>query len=90
MVSLPTIRIETYDTSHNEEVLARDLDLADKRRERALIRMTDYQKQLAKSYNQKIQHRDFLVGDLVLRKVVENNKDPTDEKLSPNWERPTR
>ena len=49
--SLPTIRIETYDVSHNEEVLARALDLANERRENALIRMADYQKQLAKTYN---------------------------------------
>ena len=29
-VGLPIIQIETYDISHNEEVLARDLDLTDK------------------------------------------------------------
>ena len=50
-VGLPTIRIEAYDISHNEEVLARDLDLADERKENALILMVDYQKQLAKTYN---------------------------------------
>ncbi|GFS42559.1 hypothetical protein Acr_00g0080540 [Actinidia rufa] len=83
-VGLPTIRTEAYDANHNEKVLARDLDLADERRENALIRMTDYQKQLAKTYNQKVQHRDFTVGDLILRKIVGNTKDPADEKLSPN------
>ena len=31
-VSLPTIQTEAYDINHNEEVLARDLDLADERR----------------------------------------------------------
>ncbi|GFZ08917.1 hypothetical protein Acr_20g0007250 [Actinidia rufa] len=56
-VGLPTIQTEAYNVSHNEEVLARDLDLANKRRENMLIRMTDYQKQLAKTYNQKVQHR---------------------------------
>ncbi|GFZ00580.1 hypothetical protein Acr_14g0002150 [Actinidia rufa] len=80
-VSLPTIRTEAYDVGHNEEVLARDLDLAEERRENALIRMADYQKQLAKTYNQKVQHKEFLVGDLVLRKVVGNTKDPADGKL---------
>ena len=43
-VGLPTIRIEAYDISHNEEVLARDLDLANERRENTLIRMVDYHK----------------------------------------------
>ena len=86
--SLPTIRIETYDVSHNEEVLARALDLANEQIENALIRMADYQKQLAQTYNQKIQHKQFLVRDLVLRKVVGNTKDPTDGKLGLNWEGP--
>ena len=52
--------------------------------------MVDYQKQLVKIYNQKVQHREFLVGDLILRKVVENTKDPMDEKLGPNWKRPCK
>ena len=43
-VNLSIIRIEAYDASHNEEVLTQDLDLADERRENALIQMADYQK----------------------------------------------
>ena len=43
-VSLPTVRTKAYDASHNEEVLARDLDLVEERRENVLIRMVDYQK----------------------------------------------
>ncbi|GFS36321.1 hypothetical protein Acr_00g0045360 [Actinidia rufa] len=74
--------------SHNEEVLAQDLDLANERRENALIQMANYQKQLAKTYKQKVKHRQFLVGDLILRKVVGNTKDPADRKLGPNWEEP--
>ena len=50
--------------------------------------MANYHKQLAKIYNQKVQHINILVGDLVLRKVVWNTKDPVDEKLNPNWEGP--
>ncbi|GFY86367.1 hypothetical protein Acr_05g0000060 [Actinidia rufa] len=87
-VGLPTIRTEAYNTSNNNEVLARDLDLAEERRENALIRMADYQKQLAKSFNQKVLRREFELGSLVLRKVVGNTKDPTDGKLAPNWEGP--
>ena len=47
--------------------------------------MANYQKQLAKSYNQKVQHREFVVGELILRKVVENTKDTADGKLGPNY-----
>ena len=37
-------------------------------------------------YNRKVQHREFIVGELVLRKVVGNIKDPTDGKLGSNEE----
>ncbi|GFY95487.1 hypothetical protein Acr_10g0008720 [Actinidia rufa] len=87
-VGLPIIRTEAYDAAHNNEVLARDLDLVEERRDNALIRMADCQKQLAKSFNQKVQWREFTMGDLVLRKVIENTKDPTNGKLGPNWEGP--
>ncbi|XP_057465748.1 uncharacterized protein LOC130755372 [Actinidia eriantha] len=87
-VGLPTIRTEAYDMTHNNDVLARDLDLAKERKDNALIRMADYQKQLAKSFNQKVQRREFAVGDLVLKKVVKNTKNSTDGKLGPNWEGP--
>ena len=49
-VDFPIIQTEACDVSHNADVLAQDLDLADER-------MANYQKQLAKTYNQKVQHR---------------------------------
>ncbi|GFS36376.1 hypothetical protein Acr_00g0045620 [Actinidia rufa] len=87
-VGLPTIQTKAYDITHNNEVLARDLYLAEERRDNALIRMANYQNQLAKSFNQKVQRKEFGMGDLVLRKVLGNTKDPTDGKLGPNWEGP--
>ena len=42
-------------------------------------------KKIAKTYNQKVQHIEFFVGDLVLRKAIGNVKDSTNKKLSPNW-----
>ena len=83
---MPTIWTEAYDISHNEEIIARDLNLADERRENAPIRMEDYQKQLVKTYNPKVQPKQFSIGDLILRKVVGNTKDLADWKLGPNWE----
>ena len=42
---LPIIRTEAYDDAHNTEVLARNLDLTEKKEEEnALIRMASYQK----------------------------------------------
>ena len=45
---------------------------------------------MAKYYNSKARHRDFQVGDLVLRKVIGAARDPSQEKLGLNWEGPYR
>ena len=86
-VGLSIIQTEAYDTSHNKEVLARDLDFIDERRENALIWMADYQ-QVAKTYNQKVQRKHFSVRDLILRKVFKNTKKQAYEKLNLDWEGP--
>ena len=39
-------------------------------------------------YNQKVQHKKLMVGELVLRNIVGNSKDPMDGKHGPNWEGP--
>ena len=41
---------------------------------------------MAKHYNSRVRHRDFKVGDLVLRKVMGVARDLTQGKLGPNWE----
>ena len=45
---------------------------------------------MAKHYNSRVRHRDFKVGDLVLRKVMGVARDPTQGKLGLNWEGPYR
>ena len=45
---------------------------------------------MTKYHNSRVRYRDFKVGDLVLRKVMGATKDPTQGKLSPNWEGPYR
>ena len=45
---------------------------------------------MAKHYNSKVRHRDFNVGDFVLRKVTSATRDPSQGKLGPNWEGPYR
>ena len=64
------------------------LDMIEERRERALIRLAAYQQQLARSYQKKVRKRVFKVGDLVLRKVFLNTKDPNHAKLGPTWDGP--
>ena len=45
---------------------------------------------MSKHYDTRVRHRDFQIGDLVLRKVMGAAKDPTQGKLGPNWEGPYR
>ena len=45
---------------------------------------------MAKHYNSIVKHKDFQVGDLVLRKVTGATRDPSQGKLGTNWEGPYR
>ena len=60
----------------------------DKVRAIAEQRLAQYQDLMAKHYNSKVRHRDFKVGDLVLRKVMGATRDPTQGKFGPNYEGP--
>jgi len=66
------------------------LDLVNEVRTTAEQRLARYQDYMVKHYNSWVQHRDFQVGDLVLRKVMGAARDPTQGKLGPNWEGPYR
>ena len=74
----------------NEEELRLQLDLVDEVRIAAEQRLARYQNLMAKHYNSNVRHRDFQVGDLVLQKVMGATRDPSQEKLGPNWEGPYR
>ena len=66
------------------------LDLVDEIRAAAEQRFARYQDCMAKHYNSRVRHRNFQVGDLILRKVMGAARDPTQGKLDPNWEGPYR
>ncbi|XP_028094673.1 uncharacterized protein LOC114294718 [Camellia sinensis] len=72
----------------NNEAMALELDLAEERRERALIHISAYQQELSKKYNKAVHPRLFKVGDWVLRKVLGNTVVPGEGKLGANWEGP--
>ena len=85
-VGIPRIRTQGVENGTNDVLLARDLDLLEERRKRAVIQLAAYQQQLARAYNKTVNPREFQVGDLVLRKVVGNKKDPREGKIGPNCE----
>uniref|UniRef100_A0A2N9HKB0 Uncharacterized protein n=1 Tax=Fagus sylvatica TaxID=28930 RepID=A0A2N9HKB0_FAGSY len=87
-VGLPITRTTEFDIEENESSLRKDLNLVEERRDMAAIRLASYQHQMKRGYDKNIRLRSFQVGDLVLRKVVANTRNPNDGKLGPNWEGP--
>ena len=85
---MPSFRTSNFEKKNNEIELRLNLDLINEKRERAKIRQAAYKHQVAKYYNQRVGHKSFLPGDLVLIKVTSATKKPNARKLSPNWEDP--
>ena len=69
-VGLTSYRVHNHDESKNDEAIRLQLDLVDEVRATAEQRLVRYQDRMAKHYNSRVRHRDFKVGDLVLRKVM--------------------
>ena len=67
-----------------EEAMRLQLDLVDEARAKVEQRLARYQNLMSKHYNTKVRHRDFQIGDLVLRKVIDAARDPSQGKLRPN------
>ena len=67
--------MENYDKDKNEEAMCLQLDLVDEVRATTEQRLAQYQNLMVKHYNSNVRHRDFRVGNLVLRKVMGATKD---------------
>ena len=89
-IGLTSYRVDSYSEETNEEELHLQLDLVDEVQIAAKQRLARYQNLMVKHYNSNVRHRDFQVGDLVLRKVMGMARDPSQGKLRPNWEGPYR
>ncbi|XP_073061785.1 uncharacterized protein [Primulina eburnea] len=80
-IGLESARVVFYDED-NDTRRATDLDLLKEKREAAIIQLEAYKNRIAQSYNRRVIQRNFQVGDLVLRKVQEEQRG----KLDPKWE----
>ena len=89
-IGLTSYRVQSYTEDKNKEAMRFQLDLVDEVRAIAEHRLARYQNLMSKHYNTRVRHRDFQIGDLVLRKIMGATKDPTQGKLGPNWEGPYR
>ncbi|XP_065616445.1 uncharacterized protein LOC136061919 [Quercus suber] len=82
----PTMKTSLFSLTINNELLEKSLDLIEKMRENAMVRLAHYQQKLRQGYNANVKLRPLKPGDLVLRKVVGTAKNPAWGKLGPNWE----
>ena len=87
-VGLKSPRIELASMEQNEEALRLNLDLLDEKREQVLQCTKDYQRKTTRYYDQKVKPRNYMPGDLVLKKLLPARKNPTHGKLGPNGEGP--
>lgn len=89
-MGFPMLRTSTFTSDGNDELLKKSLDLIDERREKAMVQLAYYQHKLKQDYDANVRLRPLAPGDLVLRKVLGNTKNPAYGKLGPNWEGPYR
>ena len=82
----PTLRTQSFNPSNNDELLERNLDLIEERKESGMVQLAYYQHKLKQGYNAKVKLKPLELGDLVLRKVLGMAKNPVWGKLGPNWE----
>jgi len=71
-----TLRTNQFNVEENHNFLLRSLDLVEKRREVAMVKMAYYQQKLKQRYDKRVKSRPLALGGLVLRKVVETAKNP--------------
>ena len=76
-IGLTNFRTNRYDENSNSSQLRMNLDLLDETRNQAEMKTKAYQQRMACYYDRRVKHREFKVGDLVLRKVTLATKDPT-------------
>ena len=75
--NFPTLRMNSFTPSGNDELLGESLDLIEERREKAIIQLAYYHQKLKQGYDANVKLRPLAPGDLVLRKVVGAAKNPS-------------
>ena len=85
-----TLRTNSFTPSGNDELLGESLDLIEERREKVMIQLAYYHQKLKQGYDANVKSRPLGPEDLMLRKVIGTAKNPSWEKLGPNWEGPYR
>ena len=87
-IGVTTWRTNHHDEGSNDNQSWMNLNLLDKVHDQAEAKTRVYQQRMARYFDRRVKHREFKVGDLVLRKVTLATKDPAQGKLRPTWEGP--
>ena len=80
----PTMRTSTFTSDGNDELLKKNLDLIEERRENTMVQLAYYHHKLKQGYDMNVKLRPLAPRELVLRKVLGNTKNPAWGKLGPN------
>uniref|UniRef100_A0A7N2LIP1 Integrase catalytic domain-containing protein n=1 Tax=Quercus lobata TaxID=97700 RepID=A0A7N2LIP1_QUELO len=64
--NFPTLRTNSFTSDSNDELLGRNLDLIDERREKAMIQLVYYHQKLKQGYDANVKLRPLAPGDLVV------------------------
>ncbi|GJX62494.1 reverse transcriptase domain-containing protein [Tanacetum coccineum] len=84
-IDIPTRRTIQRSNEENKDALRMNLNLLEERRETATIREARRKQQVERYYNQRVHHKQFKVGEFVLRKNKLSKIENTG-KLGPKWE----
>ena len=72
----PMLRTSTFNSSDNNGLLEKSLDLIEERRENAMVQLAYFQHNLKQRYDANVRLRPLVPGDLVLRKILGTAKNP--------------
>ena len=72
----PTLRTSSFNSSGNNGLLEKILDLIEEKKENAMVQLAYYQHKLKQGYDANVKLRQLVPGDLVLRKVLGIAKNP--------------
>jgi len=79
----PTLRTSSFTPSSNDMLLEKSLDLIEERRKNAMVQLVYYQHKLKQGYDANVKLRPLVLGDLVLRKILDTAKNPAWGKFGP-------
>ena len=74
--NFPTLRMNSFTPSSNDELLGKSLDLIKERREKTVIQLAYYHQKLKQGYDANVKFWPLAPGNLVLRKIVGVAKNP--------------